>query len=63
MHCKKENSIHSFSTNWSYDVQNLFKTNFFRAQNQCRQQPLLSGKEILEIVIDLFFRRPIIIAD
>jgi chromosomal replication initiator protein len=41
-------------------VQNLLKTNFFCAQGQCRQQSLSSGKEILEIRIDLFFHRSII---
>jgi len=54
------NPIHSLSTKQTYDVQNLLKTKFFYAQSQCWQQPLLSGKEISQNAIDLFFRCPII---
>jgi hypothetical protein len=44
-------------------VQNLFKTNYFCAQGQLRQQHSSGGKEILKIGIDLFFHRSIIAVD
>lgn len=55
-----QNPIHSFSTKRTCAVQKLFKINFFRAQIQRQQQPLLSGKEIHQNSIDSFCYRSII---
>ncbi len=41
------NQIHKLSTKRIYVVQKLFKINFFFAQSQCLQQPLIGGKEII----------------
>jgi hypothetical protein len=51
------NLIHNFSTKQTYDVQNLLKTTFFRAQSQYPQEPPLSGKEISQNAIDLYDQR------